>query len=105
MTTKEFLLDLPQKVNTHALEGLNTLFHFDLEGEGGGQVTIKVNLGHMTVEEGLVGEPSCKINAKEEDFKKLIKGELNPMMAILTGKLKISNQLEMTKFAKLLGWM
>lgn len=105
MTSKEFLLNLPQKVNAHALEGLSTVFHFDLEGEEGGQVTINVNLGHMSVEEGLVGEPSCKINAKEEDFKKLLKGELNPMMAILTGKLKISNQIEMTKFAKILGWM
>ena len=40
-----------------------------------------------------------------EDFKKIVKGELNPMMAILTGKMKIVNQIEMMKFAKLLGWM
>lgn len=105
MSSKEFLMNLPQKLNPHILEGLNTVFHFDLEGEGGGQVSIQVNLGHMTVEEGLVGEPNCKIQAKEEDFKKVLKGELNPMMAILTGKLKISNQMEMMKFAKLLGWM
>ena len=105
MTSKEILLNLPQKVNPNVLEGLNTIFHFDLSGEGGGQVTIHVNLGHMTVEENLVGEPNCKITASEEDFKKVMKGELNPMMAILTGKLKISNQMEMMKFAKLLGWM
>lgn len=105
MTSIDFLQGLPQKVNAHVLEGMNTIFHFDLEGEGGGQVTIQVNLGHMTVEKGLVGEPNCKILAKEEDFKKVLKGELNPMMAILTGKLKITNQMEMMKFAKLLGWM
>ncbi len=105
MTSKEFLMNLPQKLNTNVLEGLNTTFHFDLTGDQGGQVTIQVNLGHMTVEEGLIGEPSCKVTATEEDFKKVLKGELNPMMAILTGKLKISNQMEMTKFAKLLGWM
>ncbi len=98
-------MNLPNKINASVLEGLNTIFHFDLEGEGGGQVTVKVNLGFMTVEEGLVGEPDCKISSSEENFKKVIKGELNPMMAILTGKLKISNQFEMMKFAKLLGWM
>jgi len=38
-------------------------------------------------------------------LKKILKGELNPMMALLTGKLKISNQAEMLKFAKALGWM
>ncbi|HMW38096.1 MAG: SCP2 sterol-binding domain-containing protein [Saprospiraceae bacterium] len=105
MTTKEFLLNLPQKINPALLEGMNTVFHFDLEGEGGGQVTVNLNLGHMTVEEGLVGEANCKITATEENFKKVLKGELNPMMAILTGKMKITNQMEMVKFAKLLGWM
>ena len=34
-----------------------------------------------------------------------VKKEHNPMMAMLSGKLKISNQSEMLKFAKVLGWM
>ncbi len=105
MQTKEFLLHLTEKVNTHALEGLSTCFHFDLEGEEGGQVTVLVENGSMKTSEGLNGTPTCIIKAKADDLKKVFKGELNPMMAILTGKLKISNQSEMMKFAKLLGWM
>lgn len=105
MQTKEFLLHLPEKVNTHALEGLSTCFHFDLEGEEGGQVTVLVENGSMKTSQGLNGTPTCVIKAKADDLKKVFKGELNPMMAILTGKLKISNQSEMMKFAKLLGWM
>lgn len=105
MQTKEFLLHLPEKVNTHALEGLSTCFHFDLEGEEGGQVTVLVENGSMKTSEGLNGIPTCVIKANADNLKKVFKGELNPMMAILTGKLKISNQSEMMKFAKLLGWM
>jgi putative sterol carrier protein len=105
MTSKEFLMNLPSKVNTKAIDGMNTIFHFDLEGESGGQVTVKVEEGNMTILEGLVGSPDCKVSATEENFKKVLKGELNPMMAILTGKLKISNQMEMMKFGKLLGWL
>ena len=105
MTAKEFLFKVPEKVNLLAIEGMNTVFHFDLEGEGGGLVTILVEKGEMRVEDGLVGEPNCVIKAKAEDFKKIVKGELNPMMAILTGKMKIVNQIEMMKFAKILGWM
>lgn len=105
MTTKEFLLQLPEKVNAHLLQGLSTCFHFDLEGEGGGQITIEVNQGRMLTSEGLQGTPNCIIKANAGDLKKVFKGELNPMMAILTGKLKISNQAEMMKFAKLLGWL
>jgi len=105
MTTKEFLLALPEKVNLKALDGMSTCFHFDMEGEGGGQVSILVENGKMICLEGLSGEANCLIRAHAEDLKKVFKGELNPMLAILTGKMKISNQTEMLKFAKLLGWM
>ncbi len=105
MTTKEFLLKLPEKVNTTLLQDVTTCFHFDLSGAEGGQITVEVNNGTMITSEGLNGNPACIIKADSEDLKKIFKGELNPMMTILTGKLKISNQNEMMKFAKLLGWM
>ncbi|MBL7820738.1 MAG: SCP2 sterol-binding domain-containing protein [Saprospiraceae bacterium] len=105
METFDFLMNLPNKVNALALEGMNTCFHFDLEGEGGGQVSVIVENGHMLSKEGFIGTANCVIKAQASDLKKVFKGELNPMMAILTGKLKISNQTEMLKFAKLLGWM
>lgn len=105
MTSKEFLMNLPEKINSKSLEGMNAIFHFDLEGEGGGQVSISITNGEVKVADGFVGEPNCTIKATNDNFKKVLKGDLNPMMAILTGKLKISNQSEMMKFAKLLGWM
>jgi putative sterol carrier protein len=105
MTAKEFLFTLPEKLNLKLLEGMDTVFHFDLEGENSGPVTIIISAGEIKVEEGLIGDPNCVIKATDENFKKIIKGELNPMMAILTGKMKIVNQMEMMKFAKLLGWM
>lgn len=105
MTAKEFLFQVPVKINQKLLEGMSTVFHFDLEGEGSGPVTITIQAGQIKVDEGLLGEAQCVIKAKDDDFKKVLKGELNPMMAILTGKMKIVNQMEMMKFAKLLGWM
>ena len=35
MTALEFLEHLPEKVNKDAVHGMNTTFHFNLEGEGG----------------------------------------------------------------------
>lgn len=103
MTAREFLLALPGKVAHQALEGITTRFHFDLDGEGGGQFTLSVADGAMTAAEGLEGEPSCRVKATAEDFARLLTGELNPMMAILSGRVKISNQGEMLKMAKLFG--
>ncbi len=105
MEIKDFLLTLPERINTNALAGMNTCFQFDMELDSGGQVTIHVQNGVMTTQEGLVGEPSCLIRAKASDLKLVFKGEINPLLAILTGKMKISNQTEMMKFGKILGWL
>ncbi len=105
MTAKEFLEGLPGKVNTETLIGMETLFHFDLEGEGGAQMTLQVKDGSLTAVEGFEGEPRCTVKAKASDFIDVATGKLNPMMAVLTGKLKMTNQGEMIKYAKIFGLM
>lgn len=105
MTAKEFLMNLPEKVQPEALDGLETTFHFDIEGEGGGKVTVDVKDGQCIAAEGLQGEPKCVVRAKEDNLMKVLKGNINPLMAVLTGKLKISNQGEMLKYAKIFGLM
>src|SRR5690242_12375209 len=105
MTSREFLYKLPSKVTPAMIEGMETLFHFIIEGEGGGQYSVKVSEGRLTVSEGLEGDPKCVVRADETTFSKLLSGELNPMMAVLTGKIKISNQGEMIRYAKLFGLM
>lgn len=105
MNAKDFLLALPEKTSKDVLEGHNTRFHFILSGDEGGEVTMAIKDGVLTSAEGLEGEPTCVVKATSENLTKLIKKELNPMMALLTGKLKISNQSEMLKYAKILGLM
>jgi len=105
MTSREFLYALPAKVDPAALEGLETIFHFDLEGEKGGQFTITVSGQKVAVSDGLTGDARCVIRSTGDTFISLATGELNPMMAVLTGKVKISNQGEMLRYAKLFGLM
>ena len=105
MTAKDFLLKLPNQVKPEVLDGLETRFHFDISGEQGGQYTIAVADGQLTVDEGLVGEAKCTVKAADKTLTALLKREMNPMMALLTGKLKISNQSEMLKYAKIFGLM
>lgn len=100
---KSFLFSLPEKTSPAALEGQNTVFHFDVADAG--QFTVAVSDGKMNVQEGLSGDPSCKVSCSADSFGKLISGDLNPMMAMMTGKLKISNPGEMLKYAKMFGLM
>ncbi|MFN0014118.1 MAG: SCP2 sterol-binding domain-containing protein [Saprospiraceae bacterium] len=103
LDVKKFLFDLPTKANSDALEGLSTLFHFDIADAG--QFTVQLTDGKLEVAEGLNGEARCTVTTTAESFSKLLSGDLNPMMAMMTGKLKISNPGEMLKYAKMFGIM
>ena len=105
MTAKEFLSSLPARVPLDAIEGVDTLFHFDISGDGGTQATIGIKDGEVKFEDGLQGDPKCVVSASQENLKKVLSGSLNPMMAMMTGKIKISNTAEMMKYAKIFGLM
>lgn len=103
---RDFINSLPQTVRPEWLENVDdTNFHFDIDGDGGGQFSVIVKDKKLEVHEQFVGEPKCKISAKEKNLIKLLRGEMNPMMAVFTGKLKISNTGEIMKYAKLFGIM
>ncbi|GAA5222216.1 SCP2 sterol-binding domain-containing protein [Membranihabitans marinus] len=106
-SSKEILMGLPSKVNPAVLQGLSTVFHFIIKNDSGTDesLTISVEEGKCSAEEGLTGEAKCVVTASDENLAKLLRGELNPMMALLTGKLKISNQAEMLRYAKIFGLM
>jgi putative sterol carrier protein len=103
MTAQEFFESLPSKVNPEAIAGLSSVFHFDI-GDAG-QYTLSLADGKLDVGQGLNGEPSCKVSASQETLLGLLTKEVNPMMAMMTGKLKISNPGEMMKYAKVFGLM
>lgn len=106
MDVRDFLESLPDRVQKEALEGADTVFHFDIRDEGHGiRKTVSVADASIKVQEGLVGEPKCVVTASSEDLAAVLTGKLNPMMALMTGRIKISNSAEMLKYARLFGLM
>jgi putative sterol carrier protein len=105
MTAKQFILGLPAKVNPVALEGQQSIFHFEISGEEGGDFTVEVKDGDLKVYETLQGDPACVVQVKDQNLISIVSGKLNPMMAMMTGKIKVSNTGEMIKFAKIFGFM
>lgn len=103
MTAREFILNLPGRVRPEAIEGHETVFHFDIDGPDGGKFTVFIKDGACHAEEGLVGEPRCSVQAQADNFMDVVTKKTNAMMAILMGKVKITNQGEMLKYAKIFG--
>ena len=52
----------------------------------------KVNVDHVTVTEG-ESEADVRLTASEENFNKIVAGELNPTTAYMTGKLKVKGDM------------
>lgn len=105
MNAIEYVKGLEDKIDPTVTAGMQTRFHFILSGDDGGDLTVEVDDGNVKVKDGLHGDPKCVVKSKASTFAKLLKRELNPMMAVMTGKIKISNQSELLKYAKVFGLM
>jgi putative sterol carrier protein len=88
---KEFFETLPSRADTSKTAGLNKSYGFDIEG--GGQWTVKVADGAVTVADGLAEDADVTISASKEVFEKIVSGEQNPNAAFMMGKLKIKGDM------------
>jgi len=94
---RQVFASIPARFRKEKAEGYQTTFHFDLDGL---QQTVTIADGRCTVSEGLMGNATCVVRAKAETYLSLELGELNPQMALMTGKVKVSDLSEMMRFAK-----
>lgn len=97
-TAKEMILGLPSRFKSDSAADETGRFHFELEGDTGGTFTVNVADGVCTAVEGFEGEADCVIKALATDFEDAELGRTNKQMAVMMGKIKISNLGAMLKF-------
>ncbi|MCS6929331.1 MAG: SCP2 sterol-binding domain-containing protein [Saprospiraceae bacterium] len=103
LNVRQFFLDLPSRVNPEDIQGDAATFHFDIADAG--QFTVRLADGQINISEGLVGEADSSVKTSAEAFSKILAGELNPMMAMMTGKLSVRNPAGILKYARMFGLM
>jgi putative sterol carrier protein len=89
-SVKEFFESLPGRVDASKTAGMSNSYLFDVDGAGTWHVS--VDDGQVTVTEG-TGDADCTITTSEENFRRMISGDLNPTTAYMTGKLKIKGDM------------
>ncbi len=98
-TAKDIIYSLPQRINSEKVDDSSShKFHFLLDGPTGGNFTVTMQGKTVTVEDGLVGTPTCEIRAKATDYEDLELGRGNPQMMFMMGKIKVTNLGEVMKF-------
>jgi NAD(P)-dependent dehydrogenase (short-subunit alcohol dehydrogenase family)/putative sterol carrier protein len=92
-TVSEIFAGMTSVFQADQAAGVDVVFQFDISGEGGGSWQVIVKDGACEVAEGSHGSPTTTVKMGDEDFVKMITGELNAMSAYTSGKLKIQGDL------------
>jgi NAD(P)-dependent dehydrogenase (short-subunit alcohol dehydrogenase family)/acyl dehydratase/putative sterol carrier protein len=84
---------LPGVFQAGKAAGVDVVFQFTISGPTGGSWYVTVKDGDCRVDEGTHDSPTTTIEMGDDDFVKMISGELKAMAAYTGGKLKIGGDL------------
>jgi|SRR2546421_11157678 len=90
MEPREFFETLETRVDPSKTAGMNNSYVFDVEGAGIWQVDVNAD-GVKVTEGGTEGDVT--IRTSEETFRAVASGDLNPMTAYMTKKLKVEGDM------------
>jgi NAD(P)-dependent dehydrogenase (short-subunit alcohol dehydrogenase family)/acyl dehydratase/putative sterol carrier protein len=93
VAVKDIFERIPEAFQAEKAVGVDVVFQFEISGPGGGSWHVTVKDQRCEVKGGAHDRPTTTIKMGDEDFVKLIKGELNAMKAYTGGKLKIGGDL------------
>jgi putative sterol carrier protein len=99
MNAKEFIRRMPEVVQKDKVDDTQAVIQYNIS-EPMYQV---VRDGELTVHEGVAENPNLTITMKDDDLVKLFRGKLNPMMAFMTGKIKVAGDMKLAQ--KLVGFV
>ena len=103
-TVAELFERMPGQFNADKAGDMDAVIVFDLSGDEGGQWTVAISDGACDITTGAADSPKATVRMDAGDYKDMITGKLNPMMAFMSGKVKVEGDLNtVMKFQQIFG--
>ena len=96
MTREEIAQIFPEMLahfNPAKAQGIDARIQFELGGDNGGSYWVSVVDGVAKSGEGKIDEPDMTIKAQADDYAAMAQGELNPMQAFMSGRVKVQGEM------------
>lgn len=90
---REFFDTIPGRAEPARLTGIEAVFRFVAEGDGGGAWLVSVAQGGATVLEEGGSAAALTVTGAAEDWLRLLNGDLGMPSALLTGQIKLSGDI------------
>lgn len=102
----EVIASYPNRFNADKAQSVDETVYMHLTGDNGRDVAIHVHHGQLDVREGVKpDDPALTLTADAADWLAVENGQLNPMMAMMSGKVKMKgNPAFAMKFMGLFGY-
>ncbi len=104
-TFDDVLASYPDRFNAEKAASMDDRVYMNLTGDDARDVTLYVHNGELDISDGIPDEPTLRLTAKTEDWVAIENGDLNPMMAMMQGKVKMKGSTPFAmKFMGLFGY-
>ena len=84
---------MPSVFKKDAAAGVDVVFQYCIAGPTGGEWNVTVKDQACQVAQGKAAKATCTIKMKDDDFIKMVTGQLNPMKAFSSGALVIEGDI------------
>lgn len=72
---------------------INAIYEFQVTGESPSTWTLDLTQAGGAISQGSSGNANCTVTIAESDLSDIIEKKLNPQMAFMSGKLKVSGDM------------
>jgi putative sterol carrier protein len=95
VTPSELFESLPERFRAERAGDLDATYAFELTGPAGGSWTVRVAEGAIAVETGSAADADVTVGASDADWMAIVEGRMDPQLAYLTKKLRVSGNLQL----------